>query len=498
MLLMILLLGVYPLIFHNYYYDITITKLRFFVIAVVTGFVLCIMWGICGGTKEKKQTMRLSRTDWAMLLFAGSQLASFLLAGDKAEAFLGAHSRYQGFFLIAVYVLLYYCLSRGYHRTGWYLILWFSVSTVMFLIAVLQQFGVDPLGFYERLTQDYSSRFISTIGNINVFSEYCCIVLGVAIVYFCEAAMKWYARIAMGLMLFLGAMALVCGKSDSGAVGLAVFVCILLCYYLLRGRRAEWLFTALAILCAGIGTIGILQVHFEKRAFVLKGLTAYATERWWWYLLAGCVLAAVFLFCIARWTEAPFAALVSRIIFIVFAIVGLAVAVRQFLLFTGALTITDSWGTNRGFVWRRLCKMYADFPLWQKIVGAGQGSVGYYMKAYFADEMKLTGQVFDSAHNVYLQYLFTSGVLGLLGYLSLLASSISLNQQERNRPILCALAGGIIFYSIQASVNIGQPITTPFLFVLIAWMEGERQWEVRKPQKQQPSRAIRKSERRKK
>lgn len=495
---MILLLGVYPIVFHNYYFDITFTKFIFFVSSVLIGFVLYIIWELCREPDENKQTIPLTRTDWVMLLFAVSQMAAWLLADNRTEAFWGADSRYQGFFLIIVYLILYFTLSRGYQRAGWYLGLWFGVSTLMFLLAIFQQFGLDMIGFYNRLSPGASSSFISTIGNINVFSEYCCIVLGVSVVYFCEAALKWPARLGMVFELFFGAMALVCGRSDSGAIGLAIFACFLLCYYLLRGKRGGWLFTALAILCAGIGTIGVLQARFSERAFALQGVTVYATKEWWWILSAVCVLLAVFLFCVSHWAEAPFAALVSRIVWISIVIIGFAAAVRTVLLFTGTIAFTDSWGSGRGYIWKRLWRMFVDFPLWRKFIGAGQGSVILYMKAFFAEEMKQAGYVFDNAHNVYLQYLFTSGVLGLVGYLSLLASSIGLNESERNRPILCALAGGIIFYSIQAFVNIGQPITTPFLFVLIGWIEGERQWEMRMSEKQQPLRTIYKSERRKK
>ena len=79
----------------------------------------------------------------------------------------------------------------------------------------------------------------------------------------------------------------------------------------------------------------------------------------------------------------------------------------------------------------------------------------------------------DSAHNEYLHYLLTGGLIGLLAYLALLVLAFrkALRQPSRART---AIALGCFAYAVQAAVNIAQPITTPLFFALLALMLSDR------------------------
>ena len=102
------------------------------------------------------------------------------------------------------------------------------------------------------------------------------------------------------------------------------------------------------------------------------------------------------------------------------------------------------------------------------------------------DMIGTVGQVFDTAHNEYLQFLLTIGPIGLLAYLTFLIGN-SWNmakywiiQNERNiktveaagLPSECIGAIGCLFavicYCAQALVNLNLPIATPVMWVLMS------------------------------
>ena len=96
------------------------------------------------------------------------------------------------------------------------------------------------------------------------------------------------------------------------------------------------------------------------------------------------------------------------------------------------------------------------------------------MKDMFYDEMiALTGKVYDNAHNEILQYLVTLGVFGALTYIGLcLSTVIYVIRRLEEDPIIIALLVGIVGYLGAGLVYLNQPITTPYLFVMIAEVVG--------------------------
>ena len=77
--------------------------------------------------------------------------------------------------------------------------------------------------------------------------------------------------------------------------------------------------------------------------------------------------------------------------------------------------------------------------------------------------------LFENAHNEYLQYLLTNGILGTLSYSAFLASSFLYVTKRRinNIPIMAMLTG-VFCYAVQGIVNISQPIVTPVMWTLLA------------------------------
>jgi len=79
------------------------------------------------------------------------------------------------------------------------------------------------------------------------------------------------------------------------------------------------------------------------------------------------------------------------------------------------------------------------------------------------------GQVFDNAHNEYLQYLVTIGALGLITYVVFLVAAgwrMAVRRNGNRYIVGCLFA--VMCYGAQALVNLSLPIATPIMWLLLS------------------------------
>ena len=188
------------------------------------------------------------------------------------------------------------------------------------------------------------------------------------------------------------------------------------------------------------------------------------------------------------------------------------------------LCFSDEWGTFRGYIWRACIEEYGKLPFLQRIFGTGPDTFGIYMvNSRYREMVTTTKQFFDSAHNEYLQYLFTVGPVGLVSYIGLLASSVIRSARQHfalsgtgapagkasggrteeapsgdapepgkrekasREPdfdlsgidpqydaYFAAFAMVVICYAFQAIVNINLPVATPVLWMFLVLMCANR------------------------
>ena len=80
--------------------------------------------------------------------------------------------------------------------------------------------------------------------------------------------------------------------------------------------------------------------------------------------------------------------------------------------------------------------------------------------------VEFSGEIYDSAHNEYIQYLVTLGAAGLISYLMLIFSSVRRMWKNQANPYIMAILFALLCYWFQATVNINQPITGPIVWIL--------------------------------
>ncbi|OUQ20084.1 hypothetical protein B5E84_04945 [Lachnoclostridium sp. An14] len=510
----LLLLFVFPLyITSENYSNILRAKYKFFWLMVVVLAAVCLLAGLAwlfidrmeyGGAGMKKFFSRMKPSNWkavfpvserGLLTFIVIALLSTLTSEYLYESFWGNEGRYSGFFLLLLYVVMYFLLSRFLRFRQWYLDAFLLSSSLAGLFGITDYFRMDIMGYKVGVPQITADIFTSTFGNINTFTAFLGMALAVAAALFAvEKNGKralWYF-----LHLAIASAALITSQSDNGYLAVAALF-ISLPFFLFKTRMGlRRYLVILAVFFSAAAWVGWVNVAMEETVIGLSGIGGVVTTLPGLPVLAAALwLAAVALFVLDRKREKagkngdgdglsddPLSPLPRRIWMWAMIAAVLAVAVMfvdanflghgerygalgQFLVFD------DDWGTQRGFVWRIAFEDYRNkFTPLQRVLGYGPDTFGIITTKFNKMEMHYaTGQIYDSAHNAYIHYFATIGPIGLAGYLVFLIGSLKrFASAVKEKPVTLAVFAAVLCYSAQALVNIDLPIVTPFLWGFLA------------------------------
>lgn len=487
--------AVYPVIIHDKYFDITMTKYKAFVAGAGVYIVLMVfavladtLSGLHNTFDEKKDSLwkryDISIPDIFMGLFTLANVIAFFIAEDKSAAYSGADGRNCGLHFVLLAAVLYVCMGRRYSPAGWELTVFMAVSALTEVVAVLQYAGIDFLGLREGLSDSISDIYISTFGNIDIYGSFLCVAVPVAMgVYVCDK--RPAARIVAGVSLVTGAAAMIITNADLtyAGTGAALILAVMVSFY--RGWVKE---LAGAMLWLSLGFV-LMSTFLSVSGTGFDGLTGVGK-----FSSHTAGIFGVFIAVLALWLVCTFViperieavrgkrALAAAVSVSVLAVLAAFAAFRATGYMDAYLTFGDSWGNYRGYVWTRLMEIYRDFPPYKWLFGNGNESVLALMKGYCYDEMvSVTGHVYDNAHNEYLQYLVTTGLLGAVSYTGLVAGSVGRSlgrcrvsgSEDDGRVTMCfALALGMTGYAVQAVFNLNQSLTTPYMFIMLALSAG--------------------------
>lgn len=136
------------------------------------------------------------------------------------------------------------------------------------------------------------------------------------------------------------------------------------------------------------------------------------------------------------------------------------------------LVFNDSWGTFRGYIWKQSVDLYCRLPLLHRIFGFGPDTFGILTTDEIRfDMIQATGQVFDNAHNEYLNLLVTIGPFGTVAYMVFVFGQILHMARKKNLAKHACVAGCCLAaacYSAQALVNLNIPIAAPILWLMLS------------------------------
>lgn len=493
-------LAVFPLCIHDRYFDILSFRFGLFwkptlcygIILALLGFFYLLADRLYNdgriaesfilSLKNKGWKSYISSTDIAFTALILIFTLSTALAEYPYEAFWGNRGRWQGLLIWLMFYIAYILITRFYEYKRWHIYA-FMLGASAVCIWGICNFFLITFGMFEGANDDLKYTFVSSIGNINTYSNFTGIFYGVAAVMFILSE-KPLELLFTYLMLVIASFAQIMGLSDSAALSTGI-VLALIPVVIIKNRAhiAKFLITASTYLAAmkitsiitlsGIETMNdpdpSLQITIAGKGIFTTALIA---------LLLITVLFSVVTFRTKNkednvtkrfrlfWKLLLAVGACALIIILICANVGWHKDLWE--PYKGLLIFNDKWGTGRGLAWRLGMEYWlTDSTMLSKFIGYGPDTYYIITMDRFMNIMQDAGYgMFDSAHNEYFEYFITVGILGLISYIALLCTSIK-GMLKSHEAGFKAAAIGVAAYAFQAVVNIAIPITTPVFMVLM-------------------------------
>ena len=484
-----LLLAIFPLYYHNYYFDILKAKYKFYYCTILIMALALLVLAVKSLLKNKAkpfmihtvhQVNRIFLPDVFMIILLISIIITTLQSDFKYESFWGNESRFNGLFLWLIYGLAYFIITR-YLKFKEGLIDCFMITGVLVcLLGITDYFQFDILHFKEYLAFEQKYAFTSTLGNINMYTAYVGMVIATAMTLFIYTKSK--KKIMFYYIVFVvGLLALITGRSDNGylAMGAVFIVMPFLAFQTRRGIKRYLICAATLLTCIWLASF-VSEVFSEQVLYLDSafGMIGRINGLIYGVCLLWIIIA---LLHVKHSNSNDDIGIYPRIIWLVFVCIcffavlymfydaNIAGNSERYRELENYLVFYDSWGTNRGFVWKLAIKYFKEFSIPRKLFGYGADT--FRILAYYEDYdtmINYNNTVFESVHNEYLHYLVTIGLMGLLAYLMLFISSCyRIIKYCKENPYALAMFFSVIAYLAQATVNIAQPIVTPIMMTLL-------------------------------
>lgn len=507
----LLLVTVFPLIYHNSYVDILETKYLCYWLCALGMLVVSLFIGLIflaidlkefhgehtkellSGIRTRNWRSTYGIADIALLIFWVSAILSTVLSDYVYESFWGNEGRYSGLYLLTLYVLVYFLISRFWKLKSWYLELFLITGMIMCVIGITDYFQLDILDFRGKIRPSDSTIFTSTVGNINTYTAYVGMIMGFSTLMFTRekkpGKLLWYY-----ICMVISFTAIIMGCSDNAYLSIGVLFAGLPFLLFADRKGIQRYLVILASFFSVIQLIDVLNQAFPDMVIGLdslfriivdfRGLLAFVIFLWllaggfWWYGRSQDKKTAGKPWEVMREGSRPW------LVYVWGALIAAGFLAVCFMFYdanTGGhgerygslgsyLIFDDMWGTYRGYIWKKSIDMYKGLPFLQKCFGHGPDTFGLLVNDTILFEMiNATGLFFDSAHNSILQYLLTIGLIGTAGYLVFLGASICFMLKNRKgNPYILGTVGAVICYVFQSTVNIDLPIAAPMMWLLLS------------------------------
>lgn len=510
------ILAVFPLYTHDMYFDILGARYVFFRIWGISLASILSMLGLIYLFIDAKNqvssppayirfinSFKLSNiknhiliTDIFFIIMIISMTISTIGSDFKEESFFGNAGRYQGLECWIVYFITYISITRTFKFKKMYLDFAILAGCFACIWGMLDFFALDPFGFFRNVTGGQRGMFASSIGNLNTYTNYTIMIFGLSGTLFVleKNPIKTVFYIIASIISCAGS---IYGISDNTILGFFGFY-LFLPFFVFTNRRGflryliliDVFFVSLFLFWVGLqlphnwyGSFFIDLLKHKSFAFIFIPVTIIV------------VITAIILNKIKPnyGTEInnnlkPMDSILSnkiKIAYLVVVIIGfitviyILLDVNVFKQHTdiwyqipsyGQLIFNDNWGTHRGHNWRIAFTNFSqNFSWFQRLFGYGPDTYLVVSERTFYEEMVTRyGEVYDSAHNEYINYLICEGVIGLVCYLGIFISGLKTGIKNLSKnPYLLAPIMAVIAYMVQAIVNIAIPITTPIFFTLM-------------------------------
>lgn len=490
------ILFIFPLYYHDFYFDILKVKYQFYYLSVLSLLGCFVVLAIVlfsidsaqyNGKYTKKMISKLKKNitlpDIAIIFFLIIAACSTIFSDYVYESFWGNEGRYTGLFLLLIYGCAYFLVSKFFDFKNWFMDLFLASSVLVGLFGITDFFNMNILHFKDHIDPKQYSIFMSTLGNINTYTAYLSLALGVSSVLFASEKKSWKCA-CYYICLIIGLFAIITGQSDNAYLALIALFGLLPLYMFSSWNGIKRYVVIIASFFSIIQVIDIIIQVMPERVLDINGIFSvlvgfnglgYIVIALW--LLVGVLYLEKFLIkrkeiVVGIWPRKAwgiFIGVVAIVLLFILFDANFAGNGDRYGMLRNYVVIDDEWGTHRGYIWKIGLENYKNFSPIHKIFGYGPDTFGIMtIKNNYNEMVSRYSEIFDSAHNEYLQYFVTIGPFGLLAYLTLLVSAIiRMVKKAGENPYVVAAAFAVICYGAQAFVNINLPIATPIMWTLL-------------------------------
>lgn len=468
-----------PLALHQGFLDLMETKQLFFLATAIVYLlglsVLCLMKrGRETRSVQGVPSPALGIADGCMAAFLLAAVLAWFLAGHTPADMMGVYNRYQGVLTWLLYSLLYWGVLKNPGYAKWSVYAALGGCCIVCLLAAANDFWLDPLHVYREIAAESQRRYASTLGNLNMVSSY----LSLAI----PALTVWWSMAGTRAETILTGMGLVCcglGAASAGSESLALGLIVtapLLPLALPDRRSIRRAILGILLFLVTLTVYGLAERAWDTRFYTPLFIRLLTRP---YVFLPALALCGGALWLMPRVPHGKARALRRGCGFLLLALAVLSVCAVALIntvwwevplgRLDPFLRWSDGWGTDRGKIWTFSLEAFRGASPLQKLFGGGPG----YLYRMDSLHPLFPDAATDTAHNEYLQYLLTCGILGLAAYLGLICALLwQAWRMRRTNPLFTVLFLGALGYAAQATVNIAQPAVTPLFFVMLALLRG--------------------------
>ncbi len=478
----IVVLFVLPLAFHHAYADIGITKYYVYCGSVAI-LAPALILRLVKDHSLPSFLKSLTAAEKALLVYWAVSALSTLFSPYKYESFWGNEGRLCGLFLISLYAISYFVITRCYKPNPICLKACLLSSSIVFILAITDFFDLNLLHFKDNIDPLHAPIFISTIGNINFYAGYGAVILGLSAGLYTT----WPKRSGSGIRFFLMVLAfigLIIGNSDNAYLTFGVLLAFLPLYLFQTRRGIRRYLMMVSALLFSFMAVKMCDLLFPGHVLAPDGLLK-VIDRWDGFnyicLTVWIITGVIYYIDYKKERQDDKMGGAIRVMWLIFlgavAIALLDVLIDANLLGHGDhygslsnyIVFNNDWGTHRGYIWRTAIENYKNFPLLQKILGHGPDTYGIVsLFNNLKESADLYGELYDSVHNEYLQFFVTIGPIGTAAYIAFLALSVRDMIRCRCSTYVVGITFAVLCYCGQAVVNINQTASTSIMWTLLA------------------------------
>lgn len=422
----VLMFTLLPLYYSDNYYNILHDKRDVYGLFALTlaGVVACsllISFILTIKQKQLKENVKqelhkINVLDITMILFGIVAALSTLRSSDLKMSMTGEGAWDVGTNIILISILIYFIISRCYSGKSDIWVYLYIGTLAVLVIGVIDRLGYDFLVMHDEIPLQYEI-FISTIGNVNFWAAY----LSMVVPFFMVASgivRSGWKKLGIYLFLLVAYFSLFITLTNTTYLGIGVAALYIIWYSLRKVKRLTnlaingILFTVAGVVAEylwrnpctprTIDTDTVTLMLLQYRLYLIPGIVGIVIIV---FLLASGVLSTKHRRKVNGFIERYFG-----IVWLEFILIGVVGAIC-YLIYNYNLELLNF----RGSIWYFSFQGFLDGTLWQKLVGVGPALLDTVTQAQIAkaDFFVEWNWLYCTAHNDLLEYLVTTGVLGV-------------------------------------------------------------------------------------